>query len=92
LCNIETRRVNQGSRCNHKAFNESARHQGQLMDMKIKRTGSFTLCGNPAKVDSYQQKGYNFSGTCSVISKPTALSNSSSLTFLSRITPLPSSA
>ena len=27
------------------------RHQGQLMDVKIERTGSFTLYGDPAVVN-----------------------------------------
>jgi 16S rRNA U1498 N3-methylase RsmE len=29
-------------------FDGSARHQSQLMDVKIERTGSFTLYGDPA--------------------------------------------
>ena len=37
------------TRCNRIVlFDGSARHQGQLMDVKIKRTGSFTLYGDPA--------------------------------------------
>ena len=35
--------------CNRSVlFDGSARHQGQLMDVKIERTGSFTLYGDPA--------------------------------------------
>ena len=37
------------TRCNRIVlFDGSARHQGQLMDVKITRTGSFTLYGDPA--------------------------------------------
>ena len=37
------------TRCNRIVlFDGSARHQSQLMDVKIERTGSFTLYGNPA--------------------------------------------
>ena len=37
------------TRCNRIVlFDGSARHQGQLMDVKIERTGSFTLYGDPA--------------------------------------------
>jgi len=37
------------TRCNRIVlFEGSARHQGQLMDVKIERTGSFTLYGDPA--------------------------------------------
>ncbi len=37
------------TRCNRIVlFDGSARHQGQLMDLKIERTGSFTLYGDPA--------------------------------------------
>lgn len=37
------------TRCNRIVlFDGSARHQGQLMDVKIGRTGSFTLYGDPA--------------------------------------------
>jgi tRNA-2-methylthio-N6-dimethylallyladenosine synthase len=32
-------------------FDGSIRHQGQLMDVKIERTGSFTLYGDPAVVN-----------------------------------------
>ena len=32
-------------------FDGGARHQGQLMDVKIERTGSFTLFGDPAVVN-----------------------------------------
>ena len=32
-------------------FDGSARHQGQLMDVKIERTVSFTLYGDPAVVN-----------------------------------------
>jgi len=40
------------TRCNRIVlFDGSARHQGQLMDVKIERTGSFTLYGNPAVVN-----------------------------------------
>ena len=40
------------TRCNRIVlFDGSARHQGQLMDVKIERTGSFTLYGNPAIVN-----------------------------------------
>ncbi|MES1180240.1 MAG: tRNA (N6-isopentenyl adenosine(37)-C2)-methylthiotransferase MiaB [Verrucomicrobiota bacterium] len=36
------------TRCNRIVlFDGSARHQGQLMDVKIERTGSFTLYGDP---------------------------------------------
>jgi len=39
------------TRCNRIVlFDGSARHQGQLMDVKIERTGSFTLYGDPAIV------------------------------------------
>jgi tRNA-2-methylthio-N6-dimethylallyladenosine synthase len=37
------------TRCNRIVlFDGNARHQGQLMDVKIERTGSFTLYGDPA--------------------------------------------
>jgi tRNA-2-methylthio-N6-dimethylallyladenosine synthase len=37
------------TRCNRIVlFDGSVRHQGQLMDVKIERTGSFTLYGDPA--------------------------------------------
>jgi len=37
------------TRCNRIVlFDGSTRHQGQLMDVKIERTGSFTLYGDPA--------------------------------------------
>jgi len=37
------------TRCNRIVlFDGNARHQGQLMDLKIERTGSFTLYGDPA--------------------------------------------
>ena len=37
------------TRCNRIVlFDGSARHQGQLMDVRIERTGSFTLYGDPA--------------------------------------------
>ncbi len=37
------------TRCNRIVlFDGSARHQGQLMEVKIERTGSFTLYGDPA--------------------------------------------
>jgi tRNA-2-methylthio-N6-dimethylallyladenosine synthase len=40
------------TRCNRIVlFDGSARHQGQLMDVKIERTGSFTLYGDPAIVE-----------------------------------------
>ena len=40
------------TRCNRIVlFDGSARHQGQLMDVKIERTGSFTLYGDPAIVN-----------------------------------------
>jgi tRNA-2-methylthio-N6-dimethylallyladenosine synthase len=40
------------TRCNRIVlFDGSARHQGQLMDVKIGRTGSFTLYGDPAVVN-----------------------------------------
>jgi tRNA-2-methylthio-N6-dimethylallyladenosine synthase len=40
------------TRCNRIVlFDGSARHQGQLMDVKITRTGSFTLYGDPAVVN-----------------------------------------
>jgi tRNA-2-methylthio-N6-dimethylallyladenosine synthase len=40
------------TRCNRIVlFDGTARHQGQLMDVKIKRTGSFTLYGDPAVVN-----------------------------------------
>ena len=40
------------TRCNRIVlFDGSDRHRGQLMDVKIKRTGSFTLYGDPAIVD-----------------------------------------
>ena len=40
------------TRCNRIVlFDGSSRHQGQLMDVKIERTGSFTLYGNPAVVN-----------------------------------------
>lgn len=39
------------TRCNRIVlFDGSPRHQGQLMDVKIQRTGSFTLYGDPAVV------------------------------------------
>jgi tRNA-2-methylthio-N6-dimethylallyladenosine synthase len=40
------------TRCNRIVlFDGSVRHQGQLMDVKIERTGSFTLYGDPAVVN-----------------------------------------
>ena len=40
------------TRCNRIVlFDGSARHQGQLMDVKIGRTGSFTLYGDPAVLE-----------------------------------------
>jgi tRNA-2-methylthio-N6-dimethylallyladenosine synthase len=40
------------TRCNRIVlFDGSARHQGRLMDVKITRTGSFTLYGDPAIVE-----------------------------------------
>jgi tRNA-2-methylthio-N6-dimethylallyladenosine synthase len=40
------------TRCNRIVlFDGSPRHHGQLMDVKIKRTGSFTLYGDPAIVN-----------------------------------------
>ena len=40
------------TRCNRIVlFEGSSRHQGQLMDVKIERTGSFTLYGDPAVVN-----------------------------------------
>ena len=40
------------TRCNRIVlFDGSARHQGQIMDVKIERTGSFTLYGDPAVVN-----------------------------------------
>jgi tRNA-2-methylthio-N6-dimethylallyladenosine synthase len=40
------------TRCNRIVlFDGSARHQGQLMDVKIERAGSFTLYGDPAIVN-----------------------------------------
>jgi tRNA-2-methylthio-N6-dimethylallyladenosine synthase len=40
------------TRCNRIVlFDGSPRHQGQLMDVKIQRTGSFTLYGDPAIVN-----------------------------------------
>ncbi len=40
------------TRCNRIVlFDGSARHHGQLMDVKIERTGSFTLYGDPAVVN-----------------------------------------
>jgi tRNA-2-methylthio-N6-dimethylallyladenosine synthase len=40
------------TRCNRIVlFDGSARHHGQLMDVKIERTGSFTLHGDPAVVN-----------------------------------------
>ena len=40
------------TRCNRIVlFDGSARHQGQLMDVKIERTGSFTLYGDPAVIN-----------------------------------------
>ena len=40
------------TRCNKiVVFDGSERHRGQLMDVKIKRTGSFTLYGDPAIVN-----------------------------------------
>jgi tRNA-2-methylthio-N6-dimethylallyladenosine synthase len=40
------------TRCNRIVlFDGSARHHGQLMDVKIQRTGSFTLYGDPAIVN-----------------------------------------
>jgi tRNA-2-methylthio-N6-dimethylallyladenosine synthase len=44
-----TARYTGRTRCNRIVlFDGSARHQGQLMDLKIERTGSFTLYGDPA--------------------------------------------
>jgi tRNA-2-methylthio-N6-dimethylallyladenosine synthase len=40
------------TRCNRIVlFDGTVRHQGQLMDVKIERTGSFTLYGDPAVVN-----------------------------------------
>ena len=40
------------TRCNRIVlFDGSPRHLGQLMDVKIERTGSFTLYGDPAIVN-----------------------------------------
>jgi tRNA-2-methylthio-N6-dimethylallyladenosine synthase len=40
------------TRCNRIVlFDGSPRHQGQIMDLKITRTGSFTLYGDPAIVN-----------------------------------------
>jgi tRNA-2-methylthio-N6-dimethylallyladenosine synthase len=40
------------TRCNRIVlFDGSERHRGQLMDLKIERTGAFTLYGNPAIVN-----------------------------------------
>ena len=40
------------TRCNRIVlFDGNARHQGQLMEVKIERTGSFTLYGDPAVVN-----------------------------------------
>ena len=40
------------TRCNRIVlFDGSERHRGQLMDLKIERTGSFTLYGDPAILD-----------------------------------------
>ena len=40
------------TRCNKIAlFDGSARHQGQVMDVRIERTGSFTLYGDPAVIN-----------------------------------------
>ena len=40
------------TRCNRIVlFDGSSRHQGQLMDVKIERTGSFTLYGDPAVLE-----------------------------------------
>jgi tRNA-2-methylthio-N6-dimethylallyladenosine synthase len=40
------------TRCNRIVlFDGNARHQGRLMDVKIERTGSFTLYGDPAVVN-----------------------------------------
>ncbi len=40
------------TRCNRIVlFDGNERHRGQLMDLKIERTGSFTLYGNPAIVN-----------------------------------------
>ena len=40
------------TRCNKIVlFNGNDRHRGQLMDLKIQRTGSFTLYGDPAIVN-----------------------------------------
>jgi tRNA-2-methylthio-N6-dimethylallyladenosine synthase len=40
------------TRCNRIVlFDGSARHQGRLMDVKIERTGSFTLYGDPAVLE-----------------------------------------
>ena len=40
------------TRCNRIVlFDGSPRHHGQLMDLKIERTGSFTLYGDPAVVN-----------------------------------------
>jgi len=44
-----TARYTGRTRCNRIVlFDGSARHQGQLLDVKIERTGSFTLYGDPA--------------------------------------------
>ncbi len=40
------------TRCNKiVVFDGSERHRGQLMDVKINRTGSFTLYGDPAIIN-----------------------------------------
>ena len=40
------------TRCNKIVlFDGSERHRGQLMDVKIERTGSFTLYGDPAVLE-----------------------------------------
>ncbi|HEY1489489.1 MAG TPA: TRAM domain-containing protein, partial [Verrucomicrobiae bacterium] len=40
------------TRCNRIVlFDGGPRHQGQLMDVKVERTGSFTLYGDPAVVN-----------------------------------------
>jgi len=40
------------TRCNKLVlFDGSERHRGQLMDVKITRTGSFTLYGDPAIIN-----------------------------------------
>ena len=45
-------RMSGRTRCNKiVVFDGSERHRGQLLDVKITRTGSFTLYGDPAIVN-----------------------------------------